>query len=158
MKTLTLKTLVAAVAASAVIIPAGTASAASVQPFGARETVSDPAGMMVAAYTVTNLGPSKDVIPYHVMGRLFEATVTVQAERGTVTPVLPPFMARTAGGRNYPELAGVPTANGVNPMSLAQGAGTTGKLYFDVVGDVPDSVAYNDGMQDLMLWVGRAPR
>lgn len=144
----------AAIALSAA--PLATSASVQQQPFGARETVGDPGGMMVTAYTVTNLGPSSDVIPYRVMGRLYEATVKVEADRGTITPVLPPFMARSFDGRNYPELAGVPTDNGVNPASLMQGDSTTGKLYFDVVGTPPDSVAYNDGMMDLMLWVGPA--
>ena len=29
---------------------------------------------------------------------------------------------------------------------------TQGARYFDVVGDVPNSVVYNDGSQDLMAW------
>lgn len=33
-------------------------------------------------------------------------------------------------------------------------APSTGKLYFDVTGPIPNSVAYNDGVTDLMLWVG----
>lgn len=144
----------AAVAATIAFSGAPIGSAATVQPFGTRETVGDPGGMMVTAYTVNALAPSSDAIPYRVMGRLYEATVTVEAVRGSTTPVIPPFMARTPGGRNYPVLAGVATPQGLSPMSLAQGQRNTGKLYFDVVGDVPNSVAYNDGMMDLMLWVG----
>jgi len=30
---------------------------------------------------------------------------------------------------------------------------STVTLYFDVVGDVPNSVVYNDGTQDLLVWV-----
>ena len=37
------------------------------------------------------------------------------------------------------------------------GGSTTGKLYFDVVGDTPNSVVYNDGVQDLLVWVPGAP-
>lgn len=145
-----------AVVASAVIALSGAplGSAATVQPFGARETLGDPAGMMVTAYTVTGLAPSSDAIPYRVMGRLYEAKLTVQAERGSTTPVIPPFLARAANGQSYRVLAGVPTALGITPRTLMQGQSNSGKLYFDVTGEVPNSVAYNDGVQDLMLWVG----
>jgi hypothetical protein len=36
---------------------------------------------------------------------------------------------------------------------VPQGSQSSGKIYFDVVGDVPNSVVYNDGVQDLMVWV-----
>ena len=145
-----------AACAAAVIAFSGASlgAAATVQPFGTRETLSDPGGLMVTAYTVSKLAPSSDVIPYRPMGKLYEATVTVEADRGTITPVLPPFMARTATGQNYPALVGVAAPLGVSPMSLMQGQRSTGKLYFDVTGQAPNSVAYNDGMADLMLWVG----
>ena len=33
-----------------------------------------------------------------------------------------------------------------------------GKLYFDVVGDVPNSVVWNDGTRDILAWVpGETP-
>lgn len=151
-----LSTLGIAAGAAAAIALSGApvGSAATVQPFGARETIGDPAGLMVTAYTVTGLAPSNDAIPYRVMGRLYEANLTVEAERGSTTPVIPPFLARAANGDTYRELAGVPTAQGISPMSLMQGQRNSGKLYFDVTGEVPNSVAYNDGMQDLLLWVG----
>ena len=156
MKTSKLTTLGTAVAASAVIALTGAplATSATVQPFGTRQVLADPGGMMAAAYTVTGLAPSSDTIPYRVMGRLYEATVTVEAERGTVMPVIPPFQARSASGQVYPELSGVPTALGLSPMSLAQGQRNSGKLYFDVTGETPNSVAYTNGMMDMMLWVG----
>lgn len=144
-------------AASAAIALSGApvgAAAASAQPFGTRETIGDPGGMMVTAYTVTGLAPSSDTIPYQVMGRLYEAQLTVEADRGSTTPVIPPFLARSASGQSYRELSSVPTALGISPMSLMQGQRNSGKLYFDVTGEVPNSVAYNDGTKDLLLWVG----
>ena len=130
--------------------PIGTA--ASVQPFGAREIFND--GMMATAYTVTNLTPSSDRIPWPVNGRLYEATVTVTADRGTITPMIPWFNARAASGQTYRVLNAVATPQGLNPMSLAQGMESRGKIYFDVVGDVPNSVVFNDGAADLLVWVG----
>lgn len=146
-------------AASAAIALSGapvSGAAARAQPFGTRETIGDPGGMMVTAYTVTGLTPSSDVIPYMAMGRLYEAQLTVEADRGSTTPVLPPFLARSASGQSYRALTEVPTALGISPMSLMQGQRNSGKLYFDVTGEVPNSVAYNDGMKDLLLWVGPA--
>ena len=146
----------AAVAAAIALSGAPVGAAASVQPFGSRETITDPTGMMVTAYTVTGLRASADAIPWPVMGRLYEATVTVGADRGTVTPMSPWFKARAASGQTYQVLSAVATPQGLSPMSVAQGQQSTGKIYFDVNGDIPNSVVYNDGMQDLLLWVGGA--
>ncbi|WP_313675159.1 MPT63 family protein [Mycolicibacterium sp.] len=145
-----------AIAASAAIALSGSAvvTAATVQPFGTQQTLGDPGGMMVTGYTVTGLAPSNDAIPYRAMGRLYEANLTVEALRGSTMPVIPPFLARSASGQTYRELASVPTSQGVAPMMLMQGQRNSGKLYFDVTGEAPNSVAYNDGMMDLMLWVG----
>ena len=98
MKTSKVTSVSVAAAAVAAIALSGSpvAQSAAVQPFGTREILADPGGMMVTAYTVTGLAPSSDVIPYRVMGRLYEANVTVEAERGTITPVIPPFTARAA--------------------------------------------------------------
>jgi hypothetical protein len=41
---------------------------------------------------------------------------------------------------------------GVNPATLAQGQKTTGKVYFDVTGDAPDTGVYSAGDQDLLAW------
>lgn len=149
-KTAAMAAAIAAVAAALAIAPMGAST--TMQPFGGRQTLGHPDS--VAAWTVTGLGPSSDVIPYRPVGRLYEAAVTVEADRGTVTPVIPPFNARTAGGQSYPVLAGVASPQGLNPSPLLQGQRSTGKLYFDVVGETPDSVAYTTGATDLLLWVG----
>jgi hypothetical protein len=51
------------------------------------------------------------------------------------------FNARAQSGANYRFIGG----------------GAPGKLYFDVVGDVPNSVVYNDGVQDLLTWIPGPP-
>ena len=52
----------------------------------------------------------------------------------------------------------VATPQGVNPSTLAQGEKTTGKIYFDVTGEKPDSVFYSDGGPDqVVLWVEPPP-
>ena len=145
----------AAAAAVIALSAAPVGSSATVQPFGARETLSDAGGAAVTAYTVTNLRPSSDRIPWPVMGRLYEATVTVEAERGTVTPILPMFNARAASGQTFRVLANVATPQGVSPATLMQGGKSTGKIYFDVTGETPNSVVYNNGVTDLLVWVGQ---
>ncbi|WP_262491006.1 MPT63 family protein [Mycobacterium simiae] len=124
-----------------------------VRNFGAEHTLVDAGGAVIQGITVTNLQPSNDPIPYpQRRGELWEATATIKAIRGTVTPIIPNFNARAANGQNYQNLAGVPTALGLHPGGIPQGDETNGKLYFDVVGQHPDSVVYNAGGRDLFIW------
>lgn len=122
------------------------------QNFGTQERLNDADGAVITGWTVSNLHPSNDPIPYQPHGKLWEATATVKAIRGTVTPLVADFNARAANGQNYPELGNVATAQGVNPANVPQGQQTTGKLYFDVVGPNPNSVVYNAGGRDLLIW------
>ncbi len=152
-----IKKLAAPVGAAAIMfsIAAGTvvpASAANnIKPFGTQETLRD--GVVETGYTVAGLSPSTDTIPYQVNGRLYESMVTVEAVQGWANPVIPFFNARAESGQNYRVLANVWTPPGVSGAAVPQGSQSSGKIYFDVVGDVPNSVVYNDGVQDLMVWV-----
>lgn len=114
-------------------------------------------GDVVQAWTIKDLKPSSDVIPYRAVGTLWEATATDSAVRGTVQPIVSNLNARARSGQTYRVLFGVATPQGVNPAVLAQGQQTTGKVYFDVTGDVPDSVVYNAGGSDLAVWVQPPP-
>ncbi|MCV7229627.1 MPT63 family protein [Mycolicibacterium komossense] len=114
-------------------------------------------GNIVQGWTVANLRPSSDTIPYPVQGALWEATANDQAIAGSVTPIVSNLNARARSGETYRVLFGVATPQGVNPATLAQGEQTTGKVYFDVTGDAPDSVVYNAGGADLAVWVQPAP-
>jgi hypothetical protein len=96
--------------------------------------------------------PSSDVVPFPVAGRLWEATATVDAQQGTVAPIVSDFNARAATGQTYRVLANVATPQGVNPGPLGQGQRDTGKIYFDVAGPAPNSVVYNNGVQDVLIW------
>jgi hypothetical protein len=116
---------------------------------GAAELVN---GDVIQAWTVLELQPSLDLIPYPVQGTLWEAIVTNQAVQGTVTPIIPDFNARADTGENYRALFEVATPLGVNPATLAQGQETGGKIYFDVVGPDPSSVVYNAMGRDLAVW------
>ena len=129
---------VAAIAFSiGAVVPASAAS--NIKPFGHPETLLDPVtGAPMITYTVHGLNPSSDAVPHN--GQLYEATVTVDA-RGAI-PMVTMFNARAESGANYRVIGGT----------------VPGKLYFDVVGDVPNSVVYNDGVQDLLTWIPGAPQ
>jgi hypothetical protein len=135
-----MKKLVAAVAAATITVGMGTVSvapasaASNIKPFGQQETLLDPAtGAPTITYTVDGLNPSSDAVPHN--GQLYEAMVTVDG--GGAIPMVTMFNARAESGANY----------------RVVGGGVPGKLYFDVVGDVPNSVVYNDGVQDLLTWI-----
>lgn len=143
----------AAAGAVAAMIALGNNDPSSANPIGARQTLPD-AGGTVAAYSVTALTPSVDPVP--VRGRLYQATVTVEAQHGTVTPMVGCFNARTADGQSYPALD-VTTAQGLSRDTVPQGRRATGRLYFDVVGQAPDTVVCNNGMADVLVWEATSP-
>lgn len=114
-------------------------------------------GTVVQHWTVSHLKPSSDVIPYQPIGTLWEATASDEAIAGSVTPVVSNLNARAKNGDTYRVLFGVATEQGVNPSTLAQGQKTTGKIYFDVTGENPDSVFYSTGGPDELLWLEAPP-
>jgi Domain of unknown function (DUF1942) len=142
---------VAAVAigiAASTVVPASAAD--NIKPFGQQERLDDYAtGAPMIGYTVSNLTPSSDAVPHN--GQLYEATLTVDSMGGWATPLIPLFNARAERGANYRVLANA------GPGPVPPGGSSTGKLYFDVVGDEPNSVVYNDGVQDLLAWVPGPP-
>ena len=149
-----------AVAATAGIGGAPTASAApSTSDFGAQLQVVDTDGAGIGGYTVGDLQPSgtdelnvplTGNVP--LAGRLWEASATVDAIRGSVVPAMQYFNARTADGHNYrvlvqtfaPDLA-------ISPLD--EGGTSAGKIYFDVTGPAPTEVVYDDG-QSRLVWTG----
>ncbi|MGD9620721.1 MAG: DUF1942 domain-containing protein [Mycolicibacterium sp.] len=115
-------------------------------------------GSVVQGWTVSHLRPSSDVIPYPVQGQLWEATASDTAIAGDVIPIVSNMNARARDGQTYRALWEVATPAGVNPATLAQGQTTSGKIYFDVTGSVPDSVVYRGaGGPDLAVWVQPPP-
>ncbi len=138
------------VAAVAIGIAAGTvppaSAATNIKPFGQQERLNDPAtGAPMIGYTVSDLTRSSDDVPHN--GDLYEATLTVDSMGGSPIPLIMLFNARAESGAIYPVIANA------GPGPLPPGGSSTGKLYFDVVGDQPNSVVYNDGVQDLLAWV-----
>jgi Domain of unknown function (DUF1942) len=126
-------------------------AAVNTQAFGIEETVATASGQI--AYTVTKLLPSGDAVPYPINGQLYEASVMAKAVNGWVAPGVQFFSARSVGGQSYPVLAGVFTPQGLSGAPMPPTGGTSGKIYFDVVGEPPNSVVYNDGSSDLLSWV-----
>jgi hypothetical protein len=139
-----------AVAAAGLGGAATTSAAPMMAQFGTAQRFND--GLAVSEYTVENLQPSNDAVNVPVAGQLYEATVTVDAEQGTVTPAIPFFNARADNGQNYRVLFQAPAPEGISGMTLTQGNESTGKIYFDVTGAQPTSVAYNDAVADRLVW------
>lgn len=152
--TTTVLSAVAAVGIAVSVATAPTASAYStVGKFGSYEKLYDAGGAVVTAWTVNNLKPSTDTIPdYPLAGKLWEATATIKAVRGTVTPLIPNLNARADDGRNYQVLWEGFTPAGISGATIAQGQRSTGKIYFDVTGEAPSRVMYNNGVEDLLIW------
>ncbi|MDC8983067.1 MPT63 family protein [Mycobacterium marinum] len=121
--------------------------------FGSELKMTDSVGQVVLGWTVSDLKSSSDVIPgYPVAGQVWEATATVNAISGPVTPAISQFNARTAAGVNYRVLWQASGPNTISGATIPQGASSTGKIYFDVTGPAPTIVAMNNGMEDLMIW------
>lgn len=153
--------VIAAAAAVAIGLAAAPSAFADDESTVTTTTVGQQAkltnGDVVQAWTITGLKPSTDEIPYAPQGTLWEATATNEAVQGSVQPIVSNLNARAADGQVYRVLFGVATPQGVNPAPLAQGEKTSGKVYFDVTGAAPDSVVYNAGGQDLLVWKPAPP-
>ncbi len=145
-----------ATAALAAIGVAGAAPASAAEvtigTFGAWEQL-DCCGGTVTAWKVDGLEPSDYTVPdYPLHGRLWQATATVRAVRGPVTPLISDMNARAPDGRNYHVIWQAFTPETVSGATLAQGQESTGLLLFDVTGEAPNRVMYNNLVQDLLVW------
>jgi Domain of unknown function (DUF1942) len=147
--------LVAAVMATvgSVCPPDAFAAYPIVGKLGSDQTMTDSLGQVVLSWRVSGLKPSSDVMPgYPVAGKLWEATATVTAVRGTVTPAISQFNAVAPDQAVYRVLWQVASLVNISGASIPQGAHSTGKIHFDVTGPVPNTVTMNNGMEDLMIW------
>lgn len=139
--------LAGAVAAVAITLGLGTVTAApasatdNIKTFGEQERLNGWNGAPYIGYTVDKLKPSKDPVPHN--GKLYSADLVIDFF-GTGTPaMIERFGARAQDGTYYPSI---------------WGASNPSKLYFDVVGVVPNSVVWNDGIRDILAWVpGKLP-
>lgn len=121
----------------------------NIKPFGDPVRIVDKGGNAMIAYLAKDLNPSSDDVAHN--GQLYEATLIVQAYGVPADPRVTNFGARAESGEFYPMIAGAP--GGIDGAQLAPDTSVTGKLYFDVVGPVPNSVVWNDGMRDIIAWV-----
>jgi hypothetical protein len=148
-----------AVIAMAVIGMAGVAAPAiasaadeCMHGFGSHQQLVDVPGVM-QEWTVTDLKKSADPAPgYLLAGQLWEATASVEAVSGPVTPIIPNFRAFTADGRSYQVLWQLASPQGIPGATLAQGQTSTGKLYFDATGADPVAVTYTGGAGHPLMW------
>lgn len=145
-----------AVLVGAGIASAPTTSAASypvVGKLGTPLTMTDTVGQVVLTWTVKDLRPSADVMPmFPVSGKLWEATATVMAVRGTVTPAISQFNAVAPNQAAYRVLWQVASPVNISGATIPQGSQATGKIHFDVTGPAPTMVTMNNGMEDLLVW------
>jgi Domain of unknown function (DUF1942) len=147
----------AAAAAAAATIGFASAPVASAYPnvgrLGSEISMVDTVGQVSLSWKVSNLEPSADTIPgLPISGKLWEATATVKAVRGTVTPQIPNFNAVAPNQAAYRVLWQANTPKGISGATLPEGQQSTGKIYFDVTGPSPNTVTLNNGIEDLMVW------
>ena len=147
--------LAGALAATAITFGIGGLGAApawaieNIKPFGDPARIIDNNGNTTIAYLVRDLNPSSDDVAHN--GQLYEATLVVQAYGAPADPRVTNFGARALSGEFYPMIPAAP--GGIDGAQLAPDTSVTGKLYFDVVGPVPNSVVWNDGNRDILGWV-----
>ncbi len=144
---------VVATVAAMVAAPPASAAYPLVGRLGSELTMTDSVGQVVLSWQVGNLQPSADVMPGHrVAGTLWEATATVKAIRGSVTPAISQFNAVAPYRAAYRVLWEVASPTNISGATIAQGARSSGKIHFDVTGPPPTTVTMNNGMEDLMIW------
>lgn len=153
---MSMKKLAGVIAAAAISFGIGVVTVApasatdNIKTFGEQARINDwGTGAPMIGYTVMNFSPSSDPVPHY--GDLYEATLTVQSFGGWVNPMIERFVARAESGDGDPVLLYAP--GGISGAQVPPGASTTGKLYFDVIGDLPNSVVWNDGTRDILGWV-----
>jgi Domain of unknown function (DUF1942) len=157
MKITTMMTTAVAIVCMATIAFTSAPIAKSASPvtgkLGSELTMTDSVGQVQVGWTVGDLKSSTDAIQsYPVAGQLWEATATVRAISGPVTPAISQFNARTASGVDYRVLWQAAGPNTISGATIPQGAQATGKIYFDVTGPSPTTVTMNNGMEDLLVW------
>lgn len=135
------------------VAPLATAAYPIVGKLGATLQETDTVGQTIFSWRVANLRPSTDTMPgFPVAGQLWEATATVDAVRGSVTPAISQFNAVAPNQAAYRVLWEVAAPNAISGATIPEGAESTGKIYFDVTGPTPNTVTMNNGMEDLMVW------
>ena len=137
-----MRKLAGVVAAAAIAMGAGAVTATpawaadNIKVFGEQERLNGPNGFPYIGYVVKDFGPSNDPVPHN--GTLYSAKLYIDYFGGNYNPMIERFGARAKKGAFYPAIRGASNMN---------------MLYFDVVGPVPNSVVWNDGIRDILAWV-----
>jgi len=156
MKLSTMMVSAAAIAMTTIGVSSATAAAADypvVGKLGSELTMTDSVGQVDLAWTVSDLKASTDETPGYVPeGKLWEATATVRAIRGSVTPAISQFNAVAPNQAVYRVLWFVASPTNISGATLPEGGRSTGKIHFDVTGPSPNTVTMNNGMEDLFIW------
>ena len=149
-----LMTAITAIAMFSILgAPVASATYPTVGKLGSELTMTDTVGQVMLAWTVADLKPSTDPTPgYTPAGKLWEATATVKAIRGSVTPAISQFNAVAPNQAAYRVLWYVVSPTNISGGTIPQGAESTGKIHFDVTGPSPTTVTMNNGMEDLLIW------
>lgn len=135
------------------VAPRATAAYPIVGTLGSTLRETDSVGQVVLSWKVDDLGPSSDTMPsYPVAGKVWQATATVHAIRGSVTPAVSQFNAVAPNQAVYRVLWQVAAPQAISGATIPEGQQATGKIYFDVTGPQPSTVTMNNGMEDLMIW------
>ncbi len=133
--------------------PVASADYPIVGKLGSELTMTDSVGQVALAWTVADLKPSTDATPgYTPAGKLWEATATVRAVRGGVTPGISQFNAVAPNQAAYRVLWYVVSPTNISGGTIPEGTQSTGKIHFDVTGPAPTTVTMNNGMEDLLIW------
>jgi hypothetical protein len=121
--------------------------------FGSHQRLVDAGGAVVQDWTVTDLKKSTDLAPgYPLAGQLWEATASVQALSGPVTPIIPNLAVSAAEGGTYPVLWQLASPQSLSGATIAPGQTSTGKVYFDVTGADPAMVTYTGSGAQRLMW------
>lgn len=157
MKTTTMtalaKTLLAMLLTAVLLAPAATAAYPITGRLGDTLQETDTVGQVVFSWAVDGLKPSSDPLPgYQPTGKIWEATATVHAISGAVTPAVSQFNAVAPNQASYRVLWFVASPTNITGGTIPQGSTATGKIHFDVTGPAPTLVTMNNGMEDLMVW------
>lgn len=138
----------AAIAAAGILTSPAASADPTIQRFGTTERLVSANGAEVRDYTVKNLQPSGN------NDGVYFSDVTVQAVQGVVTPIIGDFNARAADGTNYSAIEGN-SPDGLTNQPIAPGGAANGRVYFQVDnGPAPNSVVYNNGVADELIWTG----
>lgn len=125
--------------------------------FGSQQHVADAGGAVVEEWIVADMQMSTATLPgYAPRGQIWEASLTVRAAAGTVTPIIPNLSAVTKEGQRHPVLWQIATAQGLPATTLAEGQSSSGKVYFDVVGADPMAIFYDNGTGQPLMWCCKA--